>query len=96
MNLDNRVSKIENQLSGSRDPAWRERRARDFAAWWCRNVEPLFAKIYGRPPQTEAAVYEEHLRRLGSHATERDYEAYLSAGEPVVDRLFTDIAARAH
>lgn len=96
MNLDNRVSKIENQLSGSRDPAWRERRARSFAEWWCKNVEPLFAKIYNRTPQTEDQVYGEHLKRLGAHASERDYEAYLAAGEPVVDRLFTDIAARAH
>ncbi len=93
--LENRVKKLE-ETTSSGDPQWRERRARDFAAWWCRNVEPLFAKIYGRTPQTEDQVYGEHLKRLCAHASEKSYEEYLSAGEPVVDRLFTDIAARAN
>lgn len=94
--LKTRLCKVEQATTASGDPQWRERRAKDFAAWWCRNVEPLFAKIYGRTPQTEDQVYDEHLRRLSAHASERDYEAYLSAGEPHVDRLFADIAARAN
>lgn len=91
-----RLCKAEEATTASGDPQWRERRARDFATWWCRNVEPLFAKIYGRTPQTEAAVYDEHLKRLSAHASEKSYEEYLEAGEPVIDRLFTDIAARAN
>jgi hypothetical protein len=85
--LKNRLYKAERACVCD-DPSWRYQRGREFSRNWIKNVEPLFAEIYGNR-QTKVQIYEDHMKILNLYPDEKSYvDLYVNQGKEKIEQLF--------